>query len=359
MNDRVERDDASFESPDVALDEACRAAEDLASHAPSFESASRSAGYEFPPDDPDVLLDDARRAVLLRHARVVAQTGDPDTPLTAAHAFRPPPDMTPAQGLGLLAAMALVLLSGFASGALIDTLGVRTSAALLLAIAVGASRGLGSAGAARAPDPGYASRAAEGASPISRDPGLRAISTADRVLLFSALVAAFLFDSMTALMLIPAFVHLAVARLLLASIDDDVSLIEKGARLSHPLAPAFIGPYCRKLTAVWGTAFAASAAMIAILALGGHLEAHRAWTGWQFWALLGAFGAVEFFWRKAWFRYFGKGPFDRLLARVFPPENTGRGRRSQAYLLRMRAELARLAELERKKSSLHSGLTEQ
>jgi hypothetical protein len=278
MNDRVERDDASFESPDVALDEACRAAEDLASHAPSFESASRSAGYEFPPDDPDVLLDDARRAVLLRHARVVAQTGDPDTPLTAAHAFRPPPDMTPAQG---------------------------------------------------------------------------------RVLLFSALVAAFLFDSMTALMLIPAFVHLAVARLLLASIDDDVSLIEKGARLSHPLAPAFIGPYCRKLTAVWGTAFAASAAMIAILALGGHLEAHRAWTGWQFWALLGAFGAVEFFWRKAWFRYFGKGPFDRLLARVFPPENTGRGRRSQAYLLRMRAELARLAELERKKSSLHSGLTEQ
>ena len=46
----------------------------------------------------------------------------------------------------------------------------------------------------------------------------------------------------------------------------------------------------------------------------------------MFWALLSAFCFVEFFWRKAWFRYFGRGPFDRLLARIFPPENTERGR---------------------------------
>jgi uncharacterized membrane protein len=325
MSERLEPDDASLESPDVALDQACRAVEDLASR----EAESRRTGYRFPPDDPDVVLDDARRAVLLRHARVVAETGDPDTPLTAAHAFRPPPDMTPAQGLGLLAAMLLVLLSGLASGALIDTLGVRASAALLLAIALGASRGLGSA------------------APASRDSGMRSISTLDRVFLFGALVAAFLFGSMTALMLLPAFVHLAVARVLLASIDDDVSLIEKGARLSHPLAPAFIGPYCRRLTAVWGVAFAASAGITAMLALGGNAGAHRAWTGWQFWTLLAAFGVAEFFWRKAWFRYFGKGPFDQFLAKVFPPEKTERGRRSQAYLMRMRAELARLAEIER------------
>ncbi len=275
--------------------------------------------------DPDVELDDARRAVLLRHARVIAETGNPDVPLTAAHAFRPPPDMTPAQGLGLLAAMLLVLLSGFASGVLIDSFGVRASAALLLAVAIGASRGLGSGG-----------------SPVALG-----VHTLDRGLLFGTLVAALLLGSMTSLLMLPAIVHLAVARALLASIDDDVSLIERGARISHPLAPAFIGPYCRKLTAVWGVAFAASAGITAMLAFAGDTSAHRAWTGWQFWTLLGVFGAVEFFWRKAWFRYFGKGRFDQFLARVFPPENTERGRRSQAYLLRMRAELARLAEVER------------
>src|SRR5688572_15966553 len=334
MHDGAGPDDASLESPGVALDEACRAAEAVAPRSASIEAhQARVAGYESAPDDPDVVLDEARRAVLLRHARVVAETGDPDTPLTAAHAFRPPPDMTPAQGLGLLAAMLLVLLSGLASGALIDTFGVRAAAALLLAVAVGASRGLGST--------------ASGASLA----GARAITTLDRLLLFGALVTAFVWGSMTALLVLPAFVHLAVARVLLASVDDDVSLIEKGARLSHPLAPRFIGPYCRKLTAVWGVAFATSAGITAMLALGGNLAAHRAWTGWQFWVLLGAFGVVEFLWRKAWFRYFGKGPLDQLLAQVFPPQHTERGRRSQEYLMRMRAELARLAEIERGRGS--------
>lgn len=276
--------------------------------------------------DPDVEIDDERLEVLRSHARVIAATGDPDTPLTAAHAFRPPPGMTPMQGFALLAAMMLVLLSGFASGLLVDTLGTRASAALLLAVALFVSRGLGA--------------------------GAGAVSTVDRVLLFAALVAALLLGSPTALALIPAVVHVAVARMLIASAaDDEVSLIERGARIAHPLAPRFIGPYCRRLTAVWGFFFAASAGVAAVLALGGHFDAHRAWTGWMFWALLGAFSFVEFFWRKAWFRYFGKGPLDQFLARLFPPQNTERGRRSQAYLLRMRAELARLAEMERLRSA--------
>lgn len=281
------------------------------------------------PGDPDVELDDARREVLLRHARAIAAGADADTPLTAAHAFRPPADMTPAQGLGLLAAMSLVMLSGLVSGHVAARLGVRLFALLLLIVAGSAALGLRGAGG----------------------PGGRSLPAVERALLLVLLVVAVLTGSSTALLLLPAVVHAAVAHLMFASTADSVSLIEMGARISHPLAPAFIGPYCRKLTTVWGFAFAASAGMTAIFALTGNVAAHRAWTGWMFWSLLGAFSVVEFFFRKAWFRYFGEGPFDRFLAELFPPENTERGRRSQAYLLSMRAELARLAEIERAGSS--------
>ena len=53
--------------------------------------------------DPDFEfdLDDPRHEVLRSHARTIAGRGDPATPVTAAHAYRPPANMTPAQGLGL------------------------------------------------------------------------------------------------------------------------------------------------------------------------------------------------------------------------------------------------------------------
>ncbi|MFN2425178.1 MAG: hypothetical protein ABR587_01880 [Candidatus Binatia bacterium] len=279
--------------------------------------------------DPDFEfhLDDPRREVLRRHARVIAGRGDPATPVTAAHAFRPPANMTPAQGLGLLAAMALVLLSSFVTSRLVDWLGVHEFAAILLAIAVAAALGL------------------RGAIPGEH----RSLPVAERIALLGTLAFAMVSGSATALALLPAIVQAAVARLLLASLGDETTLIEKGARISHPLAPDFIGSYCRKLTAVWAAMFAASAAFIALCALGGFTDMHRTWTGWLFWALLSAFCVVEFFWRKSWFRYFGDGPLDRLLARAFPPANTERGRRSHAYLLRMRQELARLAEVERRR----------
>jgi uncharacterized membrane protein len=276
-------------------------------------------------DEFDFELDDRRREVLHRHARVIAGLGNPDTPLTAAQAFRPPADMTPAQGLGLLAAMALVLASGFASGPAVHLLGVRAFSGAMLVIAAGAAFGLRGV-------------AVGGVSPIG---------AAERIALLGTLGAALATGSPVALMLLPALVHAAVAKAMFASLGADVSLIEMGARVSHPLAPDFIRPYCRRQTAVWGTMFGASAVVTAALALAGQDAAHRAWTGWLFWTLLAAYCVVEFFWRKAWFRYFGDGPFDRLLAHFFPPQRTERGRRSQAYLLRMREELARLAEIER------------
>jgi hypothetical protein len=38
-----------------------------------------------------------------------------------------------------------------------------------------------------------------------------------------------------------------------------------------------------------------------------------------------------------WFRNFGDGPFDRVLAVCFPPEANERGRRSQHYMATLRA----------------------
>lgn len=284
-----------------------------------------------PRGNPDFDLDDECRKALHRHARAIAEREDPDTPLTAAHAFRPPTDMTAAQGLALLAAMGLVLLSGFASSHLTEWIGVRFTSVVLLAIAAAAAAGLGKATFA----------------------GSRSLTVTERALVLGTFAVAALSGSSRVFALVPAIVHAVVASVMLASLRDEMTLIEKGARLSHPLAPAFIGPYCRKLTVVWSALFACSAFVTATLALAGWNQAHRAWTGWLFWTLIAAFCVVEFFWRKAWFRYYGQGPFDRLLAMLFPPANTERGRRSQAYLIGMREELARLAEatrVERRKS---------
>jgi uncharacterized membrane protein len=270
-------------------------------------------------------LDDAQRAVLDRHASVIADRHHPDVALTASHVFRPPSDMTAAQGLGLLAAMALVLLSGFATGHLIEAFGVRAAAVLLFALATGASVGLGG---------------------ISLGGG-RPLSVVERFAILGTLTLAIATGAAAAIAMVPAVVHLLVARVFAASLLDDETLIEKAARMAHPLAPPFIAPYCRKLTAVWAGLFAASAVITAVLAIRGLLDAHRAWTGWIFWTVLAIFSLVEFLWRKAWFRYYGPGPFDRFLSRVFPPGNTPRGRRSAAYVASMRSELARLAEAKR------------
>jgi hypothetical protein len=68
-------------------------------------------------------------------------------------------------------------------------------------------------------------------------------------------------------------------------------------------------------------------------------------TGWAFassawlWIPVAIATAVEWVVRKAWFRYYGVGPVDRLLRALLPPEDTTVGRRSLEYVRRMRREL--------------------
>lgn len=281
---------------------------------------------------PEGGLDEERREVLRQQARRLVQRSDPNQPLAAPRPSRIPDGFTPARGVGVLAVMLLILLSSFASDPATVVLGVRGFSVSLLLVAVGAGYALR----------GFRWQAAGVASSIAR------------LLPVATLVAAAVTNSELIIHLLPAAVHAAIACVMFDGAHGEVSLIEKAARLSHPWAPTFIGPYCRKLTYVWGAAFAGSAVVTAVLAWRGDSAAHLAWTGWQFWTLLGVFSALEFLWRKSWFRYYSDGPLDRLLSRVFPAQATARGRRSQAYLLQARRELAELAELERQKAR-HGG----
>jgi len=144
-----------------------------------------------------------------------------------------------------------------------------------------------------------------------------------------------------ALLLVPAFVYLGLAEMFRASLAREDSIIERCARFIVPEAPDFVRPYCRKLTGFWVGFFAASAAVIAGLALAGPAGAWQAVTGWGIYALMLAISALEFFVRKTWFRYyFHGGRFDRFWARLFPAENTEQGRRSEAYIRRYREQAA-------------------
>jgi len=147
------------------------------------------------------------------------------------------------------------------------------------------------------------------------------------------LLAATATGELVYLQLLPALVYLALACLFWASLRDGGSIIERAARLMVPAAPDFIRSYCRVVTISWGVFFAASAALIAGLALARRPEAWRSYTGGVIYALMLGLSGVEFLTRKTWFRYYYHGgPFDRLWSRLFPAESTARGRASLAHI---------------------------
>lgn len=141
------------------------------------------------------------------------------------------------------------------------------------------------------------------------------------------------------LRLVPAAIQALIAAFFARSLAGGSSILEQAAKSIHPYAPGFIGPYCRGATLVFAAIFALQGAALAALALrppaGGW-----AWSaGLLAWAPVMAASLVEWAVRKSWFRYYSDGPIDRLLRRALPPENTEAGRRSLAYIRKMRAEL--------------------
>jgi uncharacterized membrane protein len=140
------------------------------------------------------------------------------------------------------------------------------------------------------------------------------------------------------LLLLPAAIQLFLAGAFAASLRD-VPMIERAARFLQPRAPAFIAPYCGKVTLFWSVLFAVNALAIGALVLLGAEEAWRVFTGWGLYVSLGILTGVEYFVRKTWFRYYGAHFVDRLWARLLPPEDTERGRRSLEYIRRMHDDM--------------------
>jgi len=140
------------------------------------------------------------------------------------------------------------------------------------------------------------------------------------------------------LRLVPAALQAALAAFFASTLQGGGSLYEDVARILEPWAPDFIGPYCRKATALFAALFALQSLALAALATAAPPERWARDGSLLVWAPLIALLAGEWLVRKAWFRHYGKSPIDRVLRRLLPPERTARGRRSLAYIERLQRE---------------------
>ncbi len=145
-------------------------------------------------------------------------------------------------------------------------------------------------------------------------------------------------ESVRYLRVIPAAGYLATAAYLHASLRSGSSLFEQTIRSVMPFAPDFIREYCRSLTRFWAAFFVVAAGVVGWLGWMGDVEAWRLATGWGIATAICAVLPVEYLIRKAHFRYyFFGGPFDRMFARWFPPEETELGRASIEHIRKYRA----------------------
>ncbi|MBW2714831.1 MAG: hypothetical protein JRD03_02065 [Deltaproteobacteria bacterium] len=135
----------------------------------------------------------------------------------------------------------------------------------------------------------------------------------------------------TVLLFMPVIVSLYLLWTFSASLRSGIPMIERFARIVEDDLPDFTIPYCRKVTIVWCAFLAANALCVLILALAAPLEWWALYSGLISYLLIGTIFLGELLVHKIWFRYFGDGPLDRTLSRLFPPEHTENGRRSLAY----------------------------
>jgi uncharacterized membrane protein len=135
----------------------------------------------------------------------------------------------------------------------------------------------------------------------------------------------------TVLLFMPVIISLYLLWTFSASLRSGMPMIERFARIVEDDLPDFTIPYCRKVTIIWCAFLAGNALCVLILALAAPLEWWALYSGLISYLLIGTIFLGEFLIHKIWFRYFGDGPLDRALSRLFPPERTENGRRSLAY----------------------------
>jgi uncharacterized membrane protein len=221
-----------------------------------------------------------------------------------------------AAGLGLIA---LAVVWPLVSERLVETLGVHALATALLALS-----------------------AVSLVAVRSAIPHELALERSDSLALIALVASAALTGERLFLLLVPAWLQLALFRVFRRSLRVEPTVFERVARVIEPHAPEFIAPYCRKATALWGWVFFANALAIVGLAFLAPLPWWRAFTSWIVWLIVGALSAGDFVVRKVYFRSYHDRPIDRLLARLFPPDGSEMGRRSNEYRRARRRALGRV-----------------
>jgi uncharacterized membrane protein len=142
---------------------------------------------------------------------------------------------------------------------------------------------------------------------------------------------AIVLDERAVLLFLPALVGVYLLLTFAWTLRRGPPMIERFARIIEDDLPDFTLPYCRRITELWCVFFAFHAMAVCTLALTAPLSWWAAYSGAVFYVLLGIFLGGEFLFRKLWFRFYGDGPADVILARLFPADRTVRGRRSLAY----------------------------
>ena len=118
----------------------------------------------------------------------------------------------------------------------------------------------------------------------------------------------------------PVLVSLLLLATFASSLRADHTIIERFARMQNekPLTAGQIA-HCRQATWGWCAFFLVNAAIAATLALAAPVSWWAAYSGGIAYGLMGAVYGVEYIVRRARFRMYGGGLFDRILARLFPP----------------------------------------
>lgn len=212
-----------------------------------------------------------------------------------------------------LAFALLTLLWPFVEAGLVTQLGVRALAVAFLAATVASL---------------FAARGA-----LPRELSLAPLDTAAFI---GLPLAAAVTGERVFLLLFPAWLYAALARIFAASLRAEQSVVERAAMRLEPNAPAFIGPYCRAVTRFWAIVFLLNALGIAALALLAPPAWWSAYTGWICWLVFAALSLGEFIVRKAHFRNYDGGPIDSVFEFFFPADGNEMGRRANAYKGEMR-----------------------
>ena len=128
-------------------------------------------------------------------------------------------------------------------------------------------------------------------------------------------------DDPLLLLFVPALVSLGLLFAFARSLWWSPSLVETLARLQvGELSDAEVR-YCRGVTALWCTFFAANALAAALLAWTASLRAWALWTGVYSYLAIAVLFTLELTVRSWRFRRYTGGPSDWVMRRLFPPDS--------------------------------------